>query len=111
MPLQCDARNNIRTGDISGGDYVMAPQHTHDAAVARRSRIEAAMASESSRRLRDGLLQDLVALGMLTTTLRSRLDESDTAEDLLPLLDNLSSSINRDLDELRALIGQLERAA
>jgi hypothetical protein len=48
---------------------------------------------------------------MLTTTLRCRLDGPGTAEDLLPLLDDISNSINRDLDELRAIIGQLEHAA
>jgi hypothetical protein len=78
---------------------------------ARAQGLDTPDSREFSNELRDGLLQDLVALSMLTTALRGRLDDADAAPDVVPLLETLSGSLDRDLDRLRAMISRLEQAA
>jgi hypothetical protein len=63
------------------------------------------------RELRDSLLQDLLALGMLTTALRGRLEATQAAPDVLPLITELSTAIDRDVDAVREALARIERAA
>ena len=77
----------------------------------RRQAVPAAPVHDLSCELRDGLLQDLVALGMLATTLRRRIDGVEIDERLTGLLETLDRSLSRDAEQLRALISRLDSDA
>jgi signal transduction histidine kinase len=64
------------------------------------------MRPELATELRDGLLQDLVAVGMIVEVARRVLDGSDRAE-MCSLLDSASQTIESDLERLRAVIDRL----
>ncbi len=56
--------------------------------------------------LRDGLLQDLVALDIVVAALLRCLDEDDADAEVLRLLRALTLSLNEDIEELRGLIAE-----
>ena len=92
----------------------MAPQHIQREALAaaRRARLGAHASGDLTRTLRDDLLQDLLALGILATTLRGRLEGVEGgAPEVLPLMDELMASIDRDVHAVRAAIARIEAAA
>jgi signal transduction histidine kinase len=66
--------------------------------------------------LRDGLLQDLVAVGLLLEAARRGLRASDVARDVTTLeaealLEQAATAIQRDLSTLRSVIDRLRPAA
>lgn len=60
-----------------------------------------------SREIRDGLLQDMVAMGIMTQALRARL-RHDEADEQLHLLDTLSDTLATGAERLRLVINELE---
>jgi hypothetical protein len=60
-----------------------------------------------SRDIRDGLLQDMVAMGIMTQALRARL-QGDEEGDQLRLLDTLSDTLATGAERLRLVINELE---
>ena len=60
-----------------------------------------------SREIRDGLLQDIVAMGLMTNALRAQLRDHDDGEQL-PLLDALSNTLASGAERLRLVINELE---
>lgn len=60
-----------------------------------------------SREIRDGLLQDMVAMGLLTSALRTQLHGYEEGEQLR-LLDTLSTTLASGTERLRLVINELE---
>ena len=85
-------------------EYAMTLRRMH---VVRPRRLDEV---PEARALCDGLLQDLVALGMLTSALREQLDETGTGTELFELIETASDSIERRAEEVRALITRLRAA-
>lgn len=57
--------------------------------------------------LRDGLLQDLVAVGMLIEGARRAIRDEDSAERVDVLLRHAAEALSGDLDDVRAAIDRL----
>src|SRR5688572_28299056 len=91
----------------------MAPQHIQRETVSgpRRAVTDVAASDDLRRTLRDDLLQDLLALGILTTTLRGRLEDVEGAPEMLPLLEAITTSTDRDVHAVCDAIARLEHAA
>ncbi len=63
--------------------------------------------------IRDGVMQDLVAVGILVTSLRSRLalEQSDAETDALDdVLIDISATLYGDVEHLRAVLQELDAA-
>lgn len=60
-----------------------------------------------SREIRDGLLQDMVAMGLITSALRAQLRDHQEGEQLR-LLDTLSTTLATGTERLRLVINELE---
>ena len=62
-----------------------------------------------STQLREGILQDIVAMGMITTALQRHLDvdEQDSTATMLRLL---GEQLSKDAERLRSVIAELEAA-
>jgi hypothetical protein len=60
--------------------------------------------------IRDGVMQDLVAVGMLVTSLRSRLaiEQVDASAD--DVLIDITATLNGDVEHLRAVLQELDAA-
>ncbi len=79
-------------------------------AQTRRNRGEGRRAARDlAGELRDGLLQDLLAVGMLAAILRRQLGGEHTAP-AGPLLDHIAATLDGDLAHLRAMIAELNAA-
>ena len=61
--------------------------------------------------LRDNLLPDLLAVSMLMTTIRRRLDPTTVGESVHQLLDDLTSTLDVDVSQVRSVISELSRTA
>lgn len=61
--------------------------------------------------LRDGLLQDLIAVGMLVEGARNALRDGQSAENVDALLELASTTIQCDMTAVRGLIDRLRGAA
>ena len=61
-----------------------------------------------SQEIRDGVLQDMVAMGMITSALRARFAAED-ADEHLRLLDTLSATLSEGAERLRLVINDLEQ--
>jgi len=64
-----------------------------------------------AHRLRDGLLQDLVAITMLIENARRTLPQQADAAEVDAILQRAHEAAEGDIRELRALIDQLKAAA
>lgn len=72
--------------------------------MARRARV---VKRAVSRAIRDGVLQDMVAMGMITEALRLGTRTEDREADA-ELLDTLSATLSDGAERLRLIIGELE---
>lgn len=61
-----------------------------------------------SAELREGILQDIVAMSMITTALEKRLDADDG--DTARMLRLLTEKLSEDTERLRSVIAELEAA-
>ncbi|MCK9495338.1 MAG: histidine kinase dimerization/phosphoacceptor domain-containing protein [Dehalococcoidia bacterium] len=61
--------------------------------------------------LRDGVLQDMVAIGLLIEAARTALRSGAPSNDVEAILDRAQQATRRDLGELRSMIDRLKPAA
>jgi signal transduction histidine kinase len=61
--------------------------------------------------LRDGVLQDLVAIGLLIEAARTALNSGAPGQEVEALLDSAQTAAQTDLEVLRSMIDRLKPAA